>query len=146
MMVPVMLSVPSELCFRATGSTTPHSRASTSAHPQLRFQQEDAADGYCLAERRLRVDKRTVERAWVQVSKRFWDEKKFSDTPLAQEQAEVERVSINRVVDEPARASAKVILSLYEEVLVTKQLEAAHENAPQSHKTRHGRFTTIKHP
>lgn len=84
-----------------------------------------------LAEETLRVEKRTVERGRVQVSKRVIAREETVDVPLHQEQIEFERVSINRPVTEPAPVRHEgdtIIIPLYEEVLVvTKQLMLVEE-------------------
>lgn len=93
--------------------------------------QEDELAVIPLVEETLRVEKRTVERGRVQVSKRVIEREETVDVPLHQEQIEVERVSINRPVTEPAPVRHEgdtVVIPLYEEVLVvTKQLMLVEE-------------------
>lgn len=94
-------------------------------------QQYDASTVISLAEETLQVDTRTVERGRVQVSKRVLEREETIDVPLTQEEVEVERVSINRVVDEPVPVHDEgdtTVIPLYEEVLVvTKQLMLVEE-------------------
>ncbi len=84
-----------------------------------------------LAEESLRVGKRTVERGRVRLHKTVSERSETVDLPLAREQVEVERVSVNRPVEaaEPVRYEGDVmVIPRYEEVLVvSKQLVLVEE-------------------
>lgn len=77
-------------------------------------------------EERLEVGKRVVETGRVQVTTRVVTSEQLVEMQLRRESVEVERVSVNRVVEHagPIRHEGDVmIVPLYEEVLVvTKQL------------------------
>ncbi|RZL14403.1 MAG: DUF2382 domain-containing protein [Hymenobacter sp.] len=74
----------------------------------------------------LRVDKQTVETGRVVLHKTVHVESQTVDVPLQEEQVQVQRVAVNRYVDEapPVRHEGEtVIISLVrEEVVVTKRL------------------------
>lgn len=93
-------------------------------------QVENTAAVIPVAEETVRIDKRTL-RSRVQVSKRVLEREETVDVSLQQEQVEVERVSVNRPVDEPVPVRYEgdtTIIPLYEEVLVvTKQLMLVEE-------------------
>lgn len=77
-------------------------------------------------EERLEVGKRVVETGRVQVTTRVVTSEQLVEMQLRRESVEVERVSVNRVVEQaaPIRHEGDVmIVPVYEEVLVvTKQL------------------------
>ncbi len=84
-----------------------------------------------LAEEVLQVGKRTVERGRVRLHKTVSERLETVDVPLLREQIEVERVSVNRPVDEaePVRYEGDVmVIARFEEVLVvSKQLVLVEE-------------------
>ncbi len=84
-----------------------------------------------LAEETLQVGKRTVERGRVRLRKTVSECFETVDVPLVREQVEVERVAINRPVDdaEPVRYEGDVmVIPRFEEVLVvSKQLVLVEE-------------------
>lgn len=92
-----------------------------------------------LAEETLRVGKRTLERGRVLVTKRVVEREETVDLPLLQEQIEVERVAINRVVEQAAPVRYEgdtTIIPLYEEVLVfSKQLMLVEEVRVTRHRS-----------
>ena len=84
---------------------------------------EDASEETVIpiVEEVLRVGKRTVARGVVQLHKQVVEYQETIDVPLQRERVEVERISINRAVDEAAPARFEgdtMIVPLYEEVLV----------------------------
>ena len=84
-----------------------------------------------IAEERINVRKRQVEGATVRVRKEVVEEEEVVDEPLHREEVTVERVKLNRVVEEvqPIRTEGDTtIIPLYEEVLVVeKRLVLAEE-------------------
>ena len=84
-----------------------------------------------LAEEVLQVGKRTVERSQVRLHKTVSERTETAELTLLREEVEVERVSVNRPVDEaePVRYEGEVmVIPRYEEVLVvSKQLVLVEE-------------------
>ncbi|MBA3623185.1 MAG: YsnF/AvaK domain-containing protein [Methylibium sp.] len=79
-----------------------------------------------LVAEQLEVGKRTVETARVRIGTRVVEREETVEMPLRRDDVEIERVSINRVVEQtsPPRHEGDVtIVPVYEEVLVvTRQL------------------------
>ena len=84
-----------------------------------------------LAEETLQVGKRTVERGRVRLHKTVSERTETAELTLMRDEVEVERVSVNRPVDEaePVRYEGEVmVIPRYEEVLVvSKQLVLVEE-------------------
>ena len=84
-----------------------------------------------LAEETLQVGKRTVERGRVRLHKTVSERLETVELSLMREEVEVERISVNRPVDEaePVRYEGEVmVIPRYEEVLVvSKQLVLVEE-------------------
>ena len=84
-----------------------------------------------VAEERINVRKRQVEGATVRVRKEVFEEEAVVDEPLRGEEVTVERVKLNRVVEEVESIRTEgdtTIIPLYEEVLVVeKRLVLAEE-------------------
>jgi uncharacterized protein (TIGR02271 family) len=93
--------------------------------------QDEADTVIRLAEEVLRVNKRTVERDRVRITKRVVEREETVDLPLLHEEIAVERIPINKVVEQaaPVRYDGDTtIIPLYEEVLVfSKQLMLVEE-------------------
>jgi uncharacterized protein (TIGR02271 family) len=91
----------------------------------LRSGSDEAEDTVIrLAEEKLNVGKRTVERARVRVTKRVIEREEIVDQPLMREEVMVEHVPINQVVAQvvPVRYEDDVtIIPRYEEVLVLEK-------------------------
>lgn len=86
----------------------------------------DAGDATKLAvvEERLEVGKREIEAGTVRARKVVHERQEAVDVPLSRERVEVERVPINRVVDQvpPVRTEGDVtIIPVMEEVLVVEK-------------------------
>lgn len=78
-----------------------------------------------VVEEQINVDTRTVATHAVRLRKRVDVEEVEVAVPLVREQVEVERVTVGRVVDEPAPARSEgdvTIVPVYEEVLVKRWL------------------------
>lgn len=72
----------------------------------------------------LSVEKRRVERGGVRISKTVSERTETIDLPLMEEQTEVERVAVNRIVDAPPPIRYEgdvMIVPLLEEVIVTEK-------------------------
>lgn len=91
----------------------------------------DEAAVISLAEETLQVGKRTVERGRVRLHKTVSERLETAELTLMREEVEVERVPVNRPVDEaePVRYEGEVmVIPRYEEVLVvSKQLVLVEE-------------------
>lgn len=77
-----------------------------------------------LAEEHLRVDKRVRETGRVRLSKHVDVREEIVDEPLLREEVEVERVPVNRYVDEPVPTRTEgetTIIPVMEEVLVVEK-------------------------
>jgi len=77
-----------------------------------------------IIEERLKVEGRQVEAATVKIHKRVEEHTEVVDLPLQSEEVEVDRVAVNRIVEEaiPVRVEGDTtILSLLEEVLVVEK-------------------------
>ncbi len=75
-------------------------------------------------EEELEVGKRQVETGRVQIKKVVHEREEVVDEPLLKEEVEVERVSVNRLVEEPSGIryeGDRAIIPLYEEVLVVEK-------------------------
>lgn len=75
-------------------------------------------------EERLKVEKSTSTTATVQINKRVEERVEEIETPLAVEEVEVERVTVNRPVEEPVESRYEgdtLIIPLVEEVLVVEK-------------------------
>jgi uncharacterized protein (TIGR02271 family) len=84
----------------------------------------DAQQTIALAAETLTVDKRQVTRGRVVVRKRVVTHDAVVDEPLAQEQLEVTRVPVNKLVkaaDPPRTEGDTTVIPLYEEVLVVEK-------------------------
>lgn len=79
-----------------------------------------------LVAEQLEVEKRTVETSRVSVGTRVVQREEIVEMPLLREEVEIERITVNRVVERPSpmRTEGDVtIVPVYEEVMVvTKQL------------------------
>jgi uncharacterized protein (TIGR02271 family) len=84
-----------------------------------------------LVAERVRVDKRTVERGRVRISKRVRRETVVVDEPLRRDDASVERVHVDRFVEtppEPRWDGDTFVLPIIEEVIVvTRRLRLVEE-------------------
>jgi len=72
----------------------------------------------------LQVQKQTIETGRVIISKQVQERAELVDLPLLQETVEVERIAINRVVNEPVAIRYEndtMIISVLEEVLVVEK-------------------------
>jgi uncharacterized protein (TIGR02271 family) len=75
-------------------------------------------------EERATVDKRVIETGRVQIHKTVHEHTEVVDQPLQTEQVEIERVAINRMIDEPMSIRHEgdtMIIPLLEEVLVVEK-------------------------
>jgi uncharacterized protein (TIGR02271 family) len=75
-------------------------------------------------EEQLRVDRRKVEKGRVRISKLVNEREEVVDEPMLQQQVEVTRVPINRVVDGPVEVRYEgetMVIPLVEEVLVVEK-------------------------
>jgi uncharacterized protein (TIGR02271 family) len=99
----------------------------------------------------LEVGKRTVETARVRIGTRVVEREETVEMPLRHDELEVERVSVDRVVERPSEIRIEgdvTIVPVHEEVLVvTKQLvlkeelritrrSTVHAGEPQRHRLR----------
>lgn len=86
---------------------------------------EDSSVKIPLAREELEVSKRTVETGIVRVRKIVHEHEEVIDQPLLREEVEVQRVVINRVMDEPAVVRYEdellIIPVMEERLLVQKQ-------------------------
>ncbi len=85
---------------------------------------DDSTQVLPVAQEELRVDKRRVATGGVRIKKVVHEREELIDEPLLKEEVNVERVSINRVVDDvvPIRYEGDTtIVSLFEEVLVVER-------------------------
>lgn len=77
-----------------------------------------------ILEERLRVTKRLVPRSTVRVTKRVVEHQEIVDEPLLREEVEVERVAINRRVDEAPGVrhdGDTLVVPIVEEVMVIEK-------------------------
>ncbi len=77
-----------------------------------------------IAEERLRVSKRVRETGRVRLTKHVDVREEIVDEPLFREEVEVERVPIDRYVDEPTATRTEgdtTVIPVYEEVLVVEK-------------------------
>lgn len=76
-------------------------------------------------EESLQITKREVEMGRIRLTKTVHEREEMFDEPLAQEEANVERVAVNRVVEGPlpeARYEGEtLVIPLFEEVLVVEK-------------------------
>jgi uncharacterized protein (TIGR02271 family) len=87
-----------------------------------RFQKEGVM-AFPVVEETLSIDKREVERM-VRITKTAQSEEIVVDEPLLRENVDVERITVNRYVDEPLpvrHEGEKTIIPLVEEVLVVEK-------------------------
>jgi uncharacterized protein (TIGR02271 family) len=111
----------------------------------------DKAVAIPVVEERLRVGKETVEAGRVQVRVTPREEEQVVDLPATEEQVEVERVPVNRVVEAAAGVRQEgdvTIIPIYEErVVVQKQLVLKEEvrlTRRRTTTTRHEQVTLRK--
>lgn len=72
----------------------------------------------------IEVSKRTVETGKVRIRKIVHEHEELIDPPLLQEEVEVKRVSINRIVEQPVQTRYEgdvMIVPVLEEVLVAQK-------------------------
>lgn len=78
-----------------------------------------------VVEEQLRVDKKVVESGKVHLSKRVVENETSVTLPLTEESYEIERVPVNRVVDEPPQAMRQegntTIIPVVREVMVVQK-------------------------
>jgi uncharacterized protein (TIGR02271 family) len=77
-----------------------------------------------VTEENVTVQKRVIEKGRVEIHKRVDERTELVDQPLRIEQVEIERVAINRVIDEPVSIRHEgntTIIPLLEEVLVVEK-------------------------
>jgi uncharacterized protein (TIGR02271 family) len=70
------------------------------------------------------VQKRAVEAGTVEIRKTVHERTEVIDVPLHSEEVEIERVNVNRIVDEPVQVRHEgdtMIIPLLEEVLVVEK-------------------------
>lgn len=75
-------------------------------------------------EERLNVEKRTVETGRIQIVKRVETSETVVDEPLVEQDYEIERVPVNRILDspmEPRYEGETLVLPILEEVLVVEK-------------------------
>jgi uncharacterized protein (TIGR02271 family) len=75
-------------------------------------------------EEQVTVQTRTVEKGRVEIHKTVHEHTKLIDQPLHMEEVEIERLPINRIIDEPVPVRQEgdtTIISLFEEVLVIEK-------------------------
>jgi uncharacterized protein (TIGR02271 family) len=123
-----VLRVPAELLeatatggFMLHGSLAEFSAAATTSTATVKG---DAQQTIPLAAETITVDKRLVTRGRVVVRKRVVTHDAVVDEPLEQEQVEVTRVPVNKLVEaaEPPRTEGDTtVIPLYEEVLVVEK-------------------------
>lgn len=114
-----------------------------------------------LVAEQLEVGKQTVETARVRIGTRVVEREEIVEMPLRHDEVEIERVSVNRVVEQtsPTRYEGDVtIVPVYEEVLVvTKQLvlkeelritrrSTVHAGEPQRFSLRSEELEVIRNP
>jgi uncharacterized protein (TIGR02271 family) len=79
-----------------------------------------------VAHEELQVDKREVETGRVRVRKIVREREEFLDEELLRDEVDIERVPVNRIVDQPAQVRREgdvLVIPVLEEVLVVhKQL------------------------
>jgi uncharacterized protein (TIGR02271 family) len=98
----------------------------------------------------LRVDRRKVETGRVRLTKTVHEREELVDEPLLEEEIEVERVAINRIVDGPLPVRHEgdtMIIPLLEEVpVVEKRLVLKEELriTKRQHKTRKPQRVTLR--
>lgn len=85
-----------------------------------------------VVEEQVRVDKKTVEKASVRVSKDVHEEEVTVDLPTIHEEVNVERVPVNEYVDTPPppvryEGDVTIIPVLHEELVVVKRLKVVEE-------------------
>ncbi len=88
------------------------------------FQLSDGTVVVPVLEEELEVHKRRVESGGVRVTKTVHEREELVDQPLLMEEAEVERVPVNRLVDGPVAVRYEgdtMIVPLLEEVLVVEK-------------------------
>lgn len=98
----------------------------TDAAPRVESEINDDAAVIPVIEEQITVDKQVVESGKVRISKQAREIEKLVDIPLLHEEVSVERVAMNRVVDErlPVRydGDTLVIPVVEEQVVVQKRL------------------------
>jgi uncharacterized protein (TIGR02271 family) len=98
----------------------------------------------------LCVDRRKVETGRVRLTKTVHEREEFVDEPLLEEEVEVERVAINRIVDGPLPVRYEgdtMIVPLLEEVLVVEKRLVLKEElriTKRQHKTRKPQRVTLR--
>jgi uncharacterized protein (TIGR02271 family) len=114
-------------------------KAGISPHPELKNASRDDQDRNALAgasgpteshivipvvEERIQVEGRKFETATVKIHKRVEEQTEMVDPPLQSQEVEIDRVAVNRIVDEaiPVRFEGDTtIIPLLEEVLVVEK-------------------------
>jgi uncharacterized protein (TIGR02271 family) len=93
---------------------------------ELRALGEDESDevNIPVIEERLRVDRREVTTGGVRITKRVTEEERVVEEPRFDEEVQVERVPVNRVVEEPVQMRQEgdtLIIPMHEERLVLRK-------------------------
>lgn len=77
-------------------------------------------------EERVRLEKRKVETGKVKVSKHVRERDEVVDLPVTKDEVEIQRVPVNRVIDQPAsirqEGDTTIIPIMAEELIVQKRL------------------------